>query len=343
MKWFEKMLAAILSAICLSASAQRFSIGLHGEVTDYFSGEPLKGAKVAVYGQGWSDSLLTRADGIYAFELQEGQFYRLEASRPDRVHKVISIDADSVPSYPDVPFYDMDIQITLFEPIPGFDFGLFDHPIGLAEYKHSIRNMSFDNEYTENISKLFLRPTMDEYEKAWAGYFERKSVRTGEDVTPAIPDARVMVDSSSRPDWTRPTRLIIEDSILSSSADTIEFWEEPEEEVLSVPVDSIDGLFFTVQVGVYTRGVSLMFEEQVPDIRPLNSEEIDGGNHVRFTTGRFASLGEAQLRADQCKRMGVPDAFVTAYFEGIRISVKDALDALRVHGKSIISGDIDRE
>jgi hypothetical protein len=34
---------------------------------------------------------------------------------------------------------------------------------------------------------------------------------------------------------------------------------------------------------------------------------------------------------------------VTAYFEGIRISVKDALDALRVHGKSIISGDIDRE
>ncbi len=43
----------------------------------------------------------------------------------------------------------MDVQMTLFEHIAGFDFSVFDAYVGLAEYKHSVRNLNWDIEYTE--------------------------------------------------------------------------------------------------------------------------------------------------------------------------------------------------
>lgn len=341
---FIKLIATLAAiTVSISVSAQAFTIGLHGEVTDYFSGKPFRGAKVAVYGRGFADSVVTRMDGIYAFELQRDQFYTIVASRKDRIAKRLCIQTDSVPNYPDVPFYDMDVQITLFEPIPGFDFSLFEQPLGIAEYRNQVRNMSWENDYTERMERLLLRPTMREYEKAWAGYYERKSERIGTKIGPEIPElALLMRDSSHRSEWTRPTILIIDDSVTNSGLDTVEYWEEPEEPTLATPVLNVHGLFFTVQVGLYSNDGSLLFEEQVSEIRPLNSEQVDDGALVRYTTGRFANLADAQARMHWCQQNGVPDAFVTAYLDGSRITISKALDELLEHGPKIISPDIDR-
>lgn len=45
--------------------------------------------------------------------------------------------------------FDMDLQITLFTWIDGLDYELFNAPIGLSQYKHSVRNLNWDMEYTE--------------------------------------------------------------------------------------------------------------------------------------------------------------------------------------------------
>jgi hypothetical protein len=108
--------------------------------------------------------------------LDRGWRYAIWYSKEGFVTKHVNVDTEEIPAYPDVPFYEMDVQITLFEWIPDFDLSLFDLALGEASYKHSVRNMSWDVEYTE-----FMRPNlsnvMDEYEKTYKGYYKRNKGR----------------------------------------------------------------------------------------------------------------------------------------------------------------------
>ena len=78
-----------------------------------------------------------------------------------------------MPSYPDVPFYEMDVQMTMVDWINEFDFTVFEQPLGEASFKQSVRNMSWDIEYTERMRPM-LAKVMDEYEKTYRGYYKRK-------------------------------------------------------------------------------------------------------------------------------------------------------------------------
>lgn len=93
---------------------------------------------------------------------------------------------------------------------------------------------------------------------------------------------------------------------------------------LATPVEALEGVFFTVQVGVYSKPVSAA---DLRNIDPLNSELLDGGR-IRYTTGQYANLGQASLRKDQIRARGIADAFVTAYVNGKRMSVSEARQSL---------------
>lgn len=82
----------------------------------------------------------------------------------------------------------------------------------------------------------------------------------------------------------------------------------------------VKGLFFAVQVGVYS---NTLLPERLKPIRELNSELLPNGN-VRYSTGQFQTLEEAQRRRDNVQGQ-VSDAFVTAYENGVRIGVGEAL------------------
>ncbi|MGB0137591.1 MAG: hypothetical protein ACPF83_10170 [Flavobacteriales bacterium] len=89
---------------------------------------------------------------------------------------------------------------------------------------------------------------------------------------------------------------------------------------LATPVEALEGVFFTVQVGVYSKPVTAA---DLRNIAPLNTELLDGGR-IRYTTGQYANLGQASLRKDQIRARGIADAFVTAYVNGKRTSVSEA-------------------
>lgn len=164
-------------------SAQQFTVRLSGEVTDYFSGEPIKGALVRVLKAGQADEqTTTKRDGKYAFTLERGWKYEVWFSKKDMVTKHVLVDTREVPAFPDVPFYDMDLQMTLFTWQPNMDFSLFNDPLGLANYKASVRNMSWDTPYTEQV-KPVLSKMMAEYEKTYQGYYKR----TGRDGAGSAP------------------------------------------------------------------------------------------------------------------------------------------------------------
>lgn len=90
-------------------------------------------------------------------------------------------------------------------------------------------------------------------------------------------------------------------------------------------VEQIEGLFFTVQVGVYTNTV---LPRRLNNIPELNSEVAPDGN-IRYTSGVFENLFQAQERRSNVAAQGISDAFITAYYNGNRISVGEALRILR--------------
>jgi hypothetical protein len=163
--------------IATTAEAQRFYVKLSGKVTEHFSGDPTKGVLVRLLKAGKQEAeKITRADGSYEFILDRGWRYAVWFSKEGLVTKHINIDTEEVPAYPDVPFYEMDVQMTMVEWISEFDFSVFEQPLGEASFKQSVRNMSWDIEYTERMRPM-LAKVMDEYEKTYRGYYKRKRAK----------------------------------------------------------------------------------------------------------------------------------------------------------------------
>jgi hypothetical protein len=167
-------------AISTTLHAQRFSVLLSGKVTEIYSGDPVRGTLVRVLKAGQEEAqLVTRGDGKYKFELERGWKYEVWFSKKHMVTKHVIIDTRDVPAYPDVPFYEMDLQMTLFAWIKDLDLSVFEEAVGLATYKPSVRNMSWDVPYTNQMRPVFAK-VMDEYEKTHRGYYDRRDRRQRE-------------------------------------------------------------------------------------------------------------------------------------------------------------------
>ncbi len=97
-------------------------------------------------------------------------------------------------------------------------------------------------------------------------------------------------------------------------------------------VATIQGLFYAVQVGVFSNPVS---NEKLHGIQPLNSEKMANGN-MRYTTGQYANLTTAESARAKMIALGVKDAFIVAYYNGKRLSVDEA-KKLGAGGASVVT------
>ncbi|MBP7513614.1 MAG: hypothetical protein KA791_03650, partial [Flavobacteriales bacterium] len=98
-------------------------------------------------------------------------------------------------------------------------------------------------------------------------------------------------------------------------------------------VETVKGLFFTVQVGVYSKPTAL---DKLFNITPLNSERTENAK-IRYTTGVFTDMDKARSRKDQTVTLGVKDAFITAYLNGKRIPMRDARALINKFGPSVFA------
>lgn len=94
-------------------------------------------------------------------------------------------------------------------------------------------------------------------------------------------------------------------------------------------VESIEELFFTVQIGVYSRDVphSVMF-----NLKPIITKKTSN-NLFRYSTGTFSSIPDAEVRRQKIIDIGVTDAYVTAYYKGERISITRAKELIAAGAK----------
>ena len=105
------------------------------------------------------------------------------------------------------------------------------------------------------------------------------------------------------------------------------------------PIEAMEGLFFTVQIGVYNKPVSDEELKNMPDIFTIR---LPNG-HIRYNSGMFDSAEEALPNRKMALNNGINGAFVTAYYKGERISVGNARRILSKNGASILQSNIDKE
>lgn len=118
----------------------------------------------------------------------------------------------------------------------------------------------------------------------------------------------------------------------------------PEAAIVAPPLEpeSIDGfvefpnrkgLFFTIQIGRYHEPqVDL---EKRYTLSPL-IQVITMNGEVRYLYGIYGRLQDAQHVKDIAFQSGVKDAFVTAYYQGKRITIARAEQLLIAHGRLIL-------
>ncbi|MBL4667994.1 MAG: SPOR domain-containing protein, partial [Flavobacteriales bacterium] len=93
---------------------------------------------------------------------------------------------------------------------------------------------------------------------------------------------------------------------------------------VSTDVRNIDGVFYAIQVGVYSKPVTA---GQLNNVSPLNSERTAGGL-IRYTSGVYKTLAEANVAKERIRGLGITDAFVVAYNGGRKIKVAEATSLL---------------
>lgn len=105
------------------------------------------------------------------------------------------------------------------------------------------------------------------------------------------------------------------------------------------PIEAMKGLFFTVQIGVYGKSAS---DEDLKNMSEIFTIRLPNG-HIRYNSGMFDSAEEALPRRKMALNKGINGAFVTAYYNGERISVGNARRILNENGPSILQSNMDKE
>jgi OmpA-OmpF porin, OOP family len=96
---------------------------------------------------------------------------------------------------------------------------------------------------------------------------------------------------------------------------------------------SLQGLFYTIQMGVYKGKIADNPFEQFG--RALYAELEDG--KVRYSVGVFKTIQEAKEHLEVIKKSGLySDVFVTAYYLGDRIPIKVAIELYNERGDGIL-------
>ncbi len=214
----------------------------------------------------------------------------------------------------------MYLQVTLFKKIEGFNFDLFQIPIAMSSYKKSIRNMTWETEYTHKIRPT-LEKTMSIYEKTVNRYYLRS-----DDLIPIVKLDNLF---DTIPDDIKSDVIKIVESNIESALDRKLDYNIDKS---IYETESSLGLFFTVQIGVYTKYTDL---KKIFKISTLNSELLSDGK-IRYTSGRFVTDNTAEAYRKEIVRLGIKDAFVTAYYEGKRIKIEEANRLISEVGTDIL-------
>ncbi len=138
--------------IGLAASAQVDNVYVYGTVKDYNTSKKLDGITVNVLKDGVQyASVVTSANGKYEFNLDFGHEYKIVFGKVGMVGKNVSIDTKDIPEEQRVGGVAMNVEMTLFQDIPGIDYSILQKPIGKSKFDPATGTLAWDLAYTEQM------------------------------------------------------------------------------------------------------------------------------------------------------------------------------------------------
>jgi hypothetical protein len=154
-------------AVCLSTLLLGQGVDIvyvYGTVKDYTSSKKLDGVTVSVFKNGAKlAETTTNASGKYEFNLDYGSDYKIVYGKTGVVAKNITIDTRNIPEEERVGGHGMNVEMTLFNELPGMDFSVLQQPIGKAKFDAATSEVTWDLQYTEQIRSEIAR-LMNEYD-----------------------------------------------------------------------------------------------------------------------------------------------------------------------------------
>lgn len=102
--------------------------------------------------------------------------------------------------------------------------------------------------------------------------------------------------------------------------------------VPSQPIENIQGMFYTIQIGVFNRPAD---KSLVPGLTELYTLRLPNGQ-IRYSTGLYPSLREAVEAKKEVNQKGFTDAFIVVYNGGERLSLVAAQEILKEKGSGVL-------
>ena len=101
-------------------------------------------------------------------------------------------------------------------------------------------------------------------------------------------------------------------------------------------VEIIEGLFFTVQVGAFSKSIQA---DNVFNVSPLVIKNVNG--LYKYSTGIFRSVPETMERKNEMIAKGLVGAFITAYYNGEKVSITEANQLIIEKGDGVFAISVD--
>ncbi len=162
--------------------------------------------------------------------------------------------------------------------------------------------------------------------------YEAMSKTDGTNFTAAIEKEYVYGDKGEAPKVA--TTSATTNAVTSTELPVVpDYYKGTPNAVSAAQVETVKGLFYTVQVGVYSKPVPA---KSIKNISGLNSE-LTQTKKIRYTAGKYTSMMAAVEKRSEAKGLGISDAFITAYYNGRRISLSEADQLLRDQGPSVLA------
>lgn len=220
--------------------------------------------------------------------------------------------------------------------------GAFRNPIPQDHYKGFAPLMAEDagngiTRYTAGLFKTFNVANMAKNEIRTMGYPDAFVVAFFNGKRININEARAMLNETSTTEeeisFTNTANQTNNQQSSNNNQITNNNTPINTEEVkdgISKDVRNIEGVFYTIQVGVYSKPITA---DQLNNLTPLNSERTANGL-IRYTSGIYKNLNDANAAKNRAVNLGIIDAFIIAYQNGNKITVAQANELLGSNNSS---------
>ena len=137
-----------------SLLAQTDLIMISGTIKDDGSGRKLPGSVVVVYQDGQKiDTQEVDRNAGYSFELVLGHEYTFSYEREGFTSKKIVIDVTHATEGESQDGYILDLDMSIFKDVEGFDISILEDPMGIGSYNPSSGKFEWDMDYTDRMKQ----------------------------------------------------------------------------------------------------------------------------------------------------------------------------------------------